>query len=67
MRSDFTLTCGSMRLPTSAPTVTPIATGAAITVATSPRARNTSAPAPAVTPIMKLLVALETFSGRCIT
>jgi len=40
--------------PESAPTVTPIATGAAMVVATSPRARNTSAPAPAVTPIMKV-------------
>ena len=47
--------------------MTPSATGAAITVAMSPRARKTSAPAPAVTPIMKLLVALETFSGMCMT
>ena len=41
--------------------------GAAIVVATSPRAKKTSAPAPAVTPIIKLLVALETLSGRCMT
>src|SRR5579885_1933771 len=64
-RSALTFACGRSLLPSSAPAVTPSATGAAIEVDTLPGARKTSAPAPAVTPIMKLLVALETLSGRC--
>src|SRR5262249_16381405 len=55
--------CPMVRLPSPAPLSTPSATGAATSGCTSPRAKYTPALAAAVTPIMKLLVDVETFIG----
>jgi len=53
-----------IRDPASAPTNTPAATGPAMNGSICPRANHTAAPAAAVTPIMKLLVAVETLMGN---
>ena len=55
------------RVPMKEPTSTPRATGVAMTGWMSPRPKYTPALAAAVRPIMKLLVAVETFMGRRIT
>src|SRR4051794_6029736 len=63
-RSAFAFTRDKNREPPNAPSITPDATGAAMNGSMSPRAKYTPADAAAVTPIMKLLVAVETFSGN---
>src|SRR5581483_1463878 len=54
----------SSRDPPTAPMSTPVATGPATNGSMSPRAKYTPALAAAVTPIMKLLVAVDTLIGR---
>ena len=56
----------SVREPANAPARTPMATGAAMNGSICPREKYTPALAAAVTPIMKLLVAVDTLIGSSI-
>src|SRR5262249_19686033 len=55
------LTRSRMRVPANAPAVTPTMTGAARPVSRSPEAIYTLVPASAVTPMIRLLVVVDTF------
>src|SRR5262249_30352480 len=56
-----------MRVPTEAPAVTPRTTGAASPGSMRPAARQTLVPASALTPMIRLLVVVETLGGSPMT